>query len=392
VKKWAVVVALALVIVACVVGFYNRPYGGAPAERSTASPVAAPDTLSEKRLNSDSATGGGGADHQSWDERSSPAVAAFNRERSGFAWLLPQFGADATTLDRIARDDPHAVMSDLLAKARAGDSVATNVLGWLAYQRCYLTGPSKEWVDAQRRDARTLPTDEAAWFVETLGGSARRNAEVLAGCTALGDAMDEVTDRVATRAAAGDPGSQFLMSRIDPTGLESDSFLRQAVRGGFPEAAADWVSGVDHGRIRLSTAEDRRTYEEALRVAASASPRGKSALAYCYFKGCLGTADQAAAVALAREAAREGEVSTIVALGRELAPGYLEPNEADAWRLFGVALQLRGCRASDLSVDWMRRLLADRSIAARNPAAAAGAEELWQRYGAAAREHQGCTG
>jgi hypothetical protein len=66
----------------------------------------------------------------------------------------------------------------------------------------------------------------------------------------------------------------------------------------------------------------------------------------------------------------------------------ISPTEAQAWTLFDVALQQRGCKVSTVGVNWMKSM-ASRSANA-TPEAQALADQNWQLYGANAMQNLGC--
>ncbi len=148
---------------------------------------------------------------------------------------------------------------------------------------------------------------------------------------------------------------------------------------------------VSDGRTSSTSPAQRGEIEAVLRDAGINTPQGKALLAACYFNGCLAPSDPEAAVALGRDAARQGEVEALLFIGRRTASGYLDPTEVEAWRLFSVALRLRGCLTFDFSAQWMQQLNADMERAQNNPAAVRLAADLWTRYGETALSKQGCT-
>jgi len=74
----------------------------------------------------------------------------------------------------------------------------------------------------QRLDVRALAPDDARWFVDVLAGGERRELLFLKACNRLDGIVEESRSLVATRAAQGDPGSLWLMFRIDVTEPESE--------------------------------------------------------------------------------------------------------------------------------------------------------------------------
>ena len=69
-------------------------------------------------------------------------------------------------------------------------------------------------------------------------------------------------------------------------------------------------------------------------------------------------------------------------------PSLISPIEAQAWTLFDIALQKRGCKVSSVGVNWMKSMAS--RLANSTPEAQALADQNWQLYGANAMQNLGC--
>jgi hypothetical protein len=78
----------------------------------------------------------------------------------------------------------------------------------------------------------------------------------------------------------------------------------------------------------------------------------------------------------------------MVSLAANAPPSLISPTEAQAWALFDVALQQRGCQVGIVGVNWMKTMAAQSANA--TPAAQALADKDWELYGASAMQNLGC--
>jgi hypothetical protein len=324
--------------------------------------------------------------------RTSAALAHRREERAGFAWILRQFGASETTLDRVAHGDLSELMADLKRQASKGDATAINTLGWLA-RRCDLLR-TPEMLDrydaAQKLQARTLPQSEAIWLISLIDEDEARGHALSSACSSQIN-QDEIGAMVKARAIQGDAGSQWLWSESAGNVYDLRRMLREAAAGGFPEAQyalALQLLGNSDPQWHLPGDPSPM---DLLREAAAELPDARARLALCELSGCEGTTpDLTAAVQDARIAAQSGQPAAMLGLSATLPVGALDPGEGAAWRLFAATLEQHGCRVNNNYVDWLKGIDSALSSPANTPQVQALANQYWQAYGAAAGAQLGC--
>ena len=128
---------------------------------------------------------------------------------------------------------------------------------------------------------------------------------------------------------------------------------------------------------------------DLLRAAANELPMARASLALCEYSGCSGeTPNVSAALADARTAAQSGTPDAMIQLAVDAPPSLISAAEGQAWSLFDLALQQRGCRVSVLGLNWMKSMA---TLAANaTPEAQTLADQYWQQYGATAMAQLGC--
>jgi hypothetical protein len=171
---------------------------------------------------------------------SRPPAASASRSyrRSGLAWILRQLGASEKLLDRLVDGDLVAAITELKQRAQGGDPAAINILGELAYQRCYLGRDDKtlnEYEAFQLTNARALPPNDLAWFSTALRGDIAYDKQFNSACKQLID-QDQVRSWVAARANQGDGASIWLLFNSADNMTDMQQRLRDAAAAGFPEA------------------------------------------------------------------------------------------------------------------------------------------------------------
>lgn len=355
-----------------------------PMVRQTAPVVAASDQTSVKP-----AKGVGSI----W-VRPSAQTASRNFRRAGFAWILRQLGASDRLLDRMTDGDIEGTIKELKQLAATGDAAAINILGEIAYQRCYL-GQDNATLDryeaSQLSQAGTLGAVDAAWFDEALRSDVAYEKSVMAMCRELVD-PEQVFEWVAAKAEEGNGASQWLMSNTANNMHDIQERLRDAASAGFPEAQFElaWAI-IGHQEGAAGNGADAPNVGDLLRASADTIPRSEMQLAVCEYFGCPGVApDLDAAVTHAREAAQRGSIDGLLAIGPHLAASQMEPDEVMAWTVVNASLQLKGCDGNGFSVQWMQKTAA--TLAAPNISANARslAEAYWQQYGPQMMSDLGC--
>ena len=326
--------------------------------------------------------------------RPSAEAASRNFRRAGFAWILRQLGASDRLLDRMADGDLEDAIKELKEQAAHGDASAINILGEIAYQRCYL-GRDAATLDgyqaSQLNQAGTLGAADAAWFGEALRSDVAYDKSVMAMCKRLID-PDQVFEWVAAQAKEGNGASQWLMANVGSNMHDRQERLRDAASAGFPEAQFElaWAI-IGHQEGAAGSGADAANVGDLLRASADTIPRSEAQLAACEYSGCPGvTADLEAAVTHARDAARRGSIDGLLAIGPHLAASQMDPDEVMAWTVVHASLQLRGCDGNGFSVQWMQQTAATLSASNLSAGARALADQYWQQYGAQMMSNLGC--
>ena len=326
--------------------------------------------------------------------RPSANTASRNDRRSGFAWILRQLGASEEFLDRLADGDLVASLKKLNQQAASGDATAINVLGFIAYQRCYLAR-SEEQIEgyeaAQLKSVGVLAPADAAWFGAALRQNAAYDRRFAAVCSQLID-QDQISSWVSAHAAQGDGASLWLLYRASSNIAESQQQLRDAAAAGFPEAQFELAWDILHGQQGAAdNGPNAVTAETLLRQAADLLPSAEANLSLCEYWGCQGAApDTTAALAHARDAAQKGDVDAIIALGPYLSAGQVSPDEIAAWNLVHALLQQNGCSVSSMSVEWMKSTTVTLSATNISSSALVLANRFWRDFGTQMKANLGC--
>jgi len=294
----------------------------------------------------------------------------------------------------MADGDLAGAIKELKQQAATGDAAAINILGEIAYQRCYL-GRNDATLDgyqaSQLSQAGTLGAADAAWFGDALRSDVAYDKSVMAMCKELID-PDQVFEWVAAKANEGNGASQWLMSNVAHNMHDIQERLRDAASAGFPEAQFElaWAI-IGHQEGAAGNGADAPNVGDLLRASADTIPRSETQLAVCEYYGCPGvTPDLDAALTHAREAAQRGSIDGLLAIGPHLAASQMEPDEVTAWTVVHASLQLNGCDGNGFSVQWMQQTTAGLAAANISAGARALAEAYWQQYGAQMRSNLGC--
>jgi len=331
-------------------------------------------------------------------------VFARNNQRSGFAWILRQFGASEALLDRLVDQDLGDVFGDLQTQAARGESSAINILGWMSIQRC--AGRGEEMIDSylqhQLAESRELPANDRLWFGTLVRLQADYDKKAAAACARV-DRM-QIATWVNRRAASGDPVSQFLRSRdngpeigrsrnmivsLAPGHAVSELWLRKAADAGLAQAKFELALDILNVRQPRVTPASYSAMT-LLREAADSVPRAEATRAACEYSGCEGTTpDAAAALTHARDAAIRGETEMFLEIGPQLARA--QADEVAAWKLIHASLEQQGCGRSSVRVAWMKGLTEDISAASAVPGALELATKLWEDHGRQMMSGLGCA-
>ena len=322
------------------------------------------------------------------------AVASRNDRRSGFAWILRQFGASESLLDRFADEDLAPLLTELKERAAGGDPSAVNILGWVSYQRCSL-GRNEEQISGyekrQLSEAGALPADEAAWVVTVVHSWGEYDRKFASVCAQLIDSA-QISAWVLGQAERGDAASRWLLSQQAGNVLAADRLLRDAATGGFPQAQFELARGILWKQ--KGTAASDPTALSAMTLlceAADSLPAAEANLAVCEYRGCKGAApDISAALTHAREAANNGNVDALLEIGPHLSAGQVSPDEVAAWTVIRASLQQRGCGVSGVSVGWMKFNSEALSTAGAFPGALKLASQIWEDHGRQMMTSLGC--
>jgi TPR repeat protein len=326
--------------------------------------------------------------------RPSANTASRNARRSGFAWILRQLGASEELLDRLVDGDLAASLKQLNQLAAKGDPTAIDILGFIAYQKCYL-GRSEEQIGGyeamQLKSAGDLARADADWFTTVVRQEDAYDRQFASVCSQLID-QDQVASWVSARATQGDGASLWLLSLTSSHLGESQQRLRDAAAAGFPEAQFELAWAILSGQQGAAgNGPNADTAESLLRQASDRLPRAEANLSVCEYWGCQGAApDTMAAVTHARDAAQKGAFDAMIALGPYLSAGQVSPDEVAAWNLVHSLLQQSGCQVSTLNVEWMKSTGATLSATNMSANALALANRYWQDFGTQMKANLGC--
>jgi hypothetical protein len=323
--------------------------------------------------------------------RPSAEVASRNHRRSGFAWIMRSLGATETQLDRLTGGDALAVVRELRDSARAGDPVAIQVLGQLAFFDCRFRRTGSFEIH-QIQEAPALPTADREWFTATLYDDIAFDKQIIAICNQLIDS-NEALSWVKAQANQGDAASLWLLAESGSDTVDQRQPLRDAAAAGFAQAQfqlALLIIGGDESAA--GPVFNKLELRDLLNQAASEIPDSKAELAVCqYFGECQGIAiDIDAAIANAREAAQEGYTSAILRIGPHLPAGQMDPNEVTAWGLIDASLQQKGCEGTLFTVRAMQNITGRLNAKTITPESRAIAEQLWGDYGPQIMTNLGC--
>jgi hypothetical protein len=327
-----------------------------------------------------------------WRDRPSAATAHRSHERSGYAWILRQFGADETLLDRIAQDDISGVVTALRPLAERGEPMATRVLGWLSW-RCdghRDDSTLQSWADHEQQAARTLATADSTWFGDMIALDLESERKLSAACDVLPD--KELLENQLTRLANdGDGASSYLLALDVGNMADMNRLTRETAIQGFPQGEMEYALDLlRHVNPAVAQSGDP-TALDLLRQASATLPQALGILGSCEFQGCGGTTpDVAAGLDDMRQAASLGFPDSLIDASAQMPLSVLSADEREAWVLFTDALRIRGCGISQLNATWMRSLSESMESANATSAARQIADQYWQRYGANALSTQGC--
>jgi TPR repeat protein len=328
---------------------------------------------------------------------SRPPAASASRsyQRSGLAWILRQLGASEKLLDRLVDGDPVAAITELKQQAQGGDAAAINILGELAYQRCYLGRDDKtlsEYEASQLTNARALPAKDLAWFSTALRGDIAYDKQFNSVCKQLID-QDQVRSWVAARAKQGDGASIWLLFNSADNMTDMQQRLRDAAAAGFPEAQFELAWAIIGGQQGAAgTGPDAMNAGDLLRQSAEQLPTAEAELAVCEYSGCAGiTPDLVTAVAHARDAAEKGSIDAMIAIGPHLSVSQIDPDEVTAWKLVNASLQQQGCAGNGFTVSWMKSTTSILASTSVSPRARILADQYWRDYGSRMMVNLGCT-
>lgn len=326
--------------------------------------------------------------------RPSANTASHNVRRSGLAWILRQLGASEKLLDRLADGDLVASLTELKQQAASGDATAINILGFIAYEKCYLARSEEQisgYEAAQLTSAKLLAPDDAAWFGTALQQTDIHDRQFTLVCSQLLD-QDQVLSWVSGRAAQGDGASLWLLSLASSNLAESQQRLRDAAAAGFPQAQFELAWAILSGQQRAAgSGPNAVTAEDLLRQAADQLPIAEANLSLCEYSGCEGLApDITAALTHARDAAQKGTIDAIIALGPRLPTGQISPDELAAWNLVYALLQQNGCSVSGLTVVWMKSTTATLAATNISSSALVLADQYWRNYRTQMMANLGC--
>jgi hypothetical protein len=349
--------------------------------RHSASPIAPASSLIADRSEPQSRP-------RSWRP---PALdAARNSSRAGYAWILRQFGISDADLDRLAAGNYAAFFKDLTSKANAGDPNAINALGWLAWGCATQRSEAQlnSYQQSQHQEARSLPSADADWFTTFLDADISNDKQHLIACAAI-DQDDSLESQIKGLAAQGDGASLFVLSLAANNMTDLRNYARQSALQGFPEGQYEYARDLLYSSQLYPSQPGDPTAMDLLRAAANELPMARASLALCEYSGCSGeTPNVSAALADARTAAQSGTPDAMIQLAVDAPPSLISAAEGQAWSLFDLALQQRGCRVSVLGLNWMKSMA---TLAANaTPEAQTLADQYWQQYGATAMAQLGC--
>lgn len=326
---------------------------------------------------------------RSWRPTSTDAYR--NSVRAGYAWILRQMGMSEPDLDRLATGDFATLVKDLGKKADQGDRSAILSLGWLA-RRC-VSSRSEEQLNgfqqSQSQDARLLPAADAEWFTSFLNQDIHAEKQRTAECAVID--QDHVEALLTGLSQQGDGASTFMLAERAGNMSDENRLAREAALQGFPEAQYEWALDLlnDPGGSFWHPQLGDPSAIDFLRSASDELATARASLAVCEYRGCSGEIpDPEKAILDARTAAQLGDPDAMISLAAIAPLSSISPVESQAWALFDVALEQRGCRIDNVSVNWMKSMAAQSAKA--TPEAQALADRNWQLYGPSAMQRLGC--
>jgi TPR repeat protein len=187
----------------------------------------------------------------------------------------------------------------------------------------------------------------------------------------------------------GDGASSFILAEQANNISDMNRLARLAALQGFPEGQYEWALRLLDGQGFFHPEAGDPSAVDFLHSAADDFATARASLAICEYRGCSGeTPDPQKAVLDARTAAQQGNPDAMLSLASTAPPSLISPVEAQAWALFDVALEQRGCRGGNVSVNWMKSMAAQSAKA--TPEAQRLGDQNWQLYGASAMQTLGC--
>jgi hypothetical protein len=324
-------------------------------------------------------------------KRPDAKAASRSHRRGGFAWILRQLGASEIQLDRLVDGDLGAVVAELTRSARAGDPTSINILGFIAYQRCYLARSNDvldQYEKSQISNARTLPAGDAEWMDTALRDDIEFDKRVNSICQQMIN-IDQALEWVSSLAKQGDAASLWLLSRTANNIRDEQQSLLDSAIAGFPQAQSDLAfRKLAEPKGAAGPDADPLSVGDLLRGSAGQIPRSEAQLAECEYWGCGGVeVDIPSAVNHAREAAERGSVEAIIEIGPRLQASEIDANEVFAWKAVGAALQQHGCNIDNFNV---RSMQSTSAVRPSNLRAQELAERYWKQYGSQIMANLGC--
>jgi TPR repeat protein len=248
------------------------------------------------------------------------------------------------------------------------------------------------YISWQSEEARSLSPNDRQWITAVMKQDADFARQFASACAQLID-QEQVSASVEALAAEGNGASAWLLAMGDDNFAARQKHLRAAAAAGFPQAQFDLAAAIVGGLEGAAGSGPEAVSGMAmLRQASDQLPRAEAQLALCEYSGCEGAApDIDSAIMHARDAAKQGSIDALIAMGPHLSASQLDPDELAAWNLVHVALQENGSSGS-LDVRWMKNTAA--ALAATRASANAHllADQYWQDYGTQMMIALGCAG
>jgi TPR repeat protein len=328
------------------------------------------------------------------DLPSRPRAPALHRnlQRAGFQWIFRRLRATDTQLNWIAAGQFSELLGDLRPRVEQGDAQATVVFGWIA-ERCRLLRNSEAQASWRQFNSAKLqqltPTDRVD-YQDVAALEDQWERAFRSTCASQID-QDDVDKRLEDMAAKQDGASLWLLSRRSGNYAEGLKLMSQAAEAGFAQAQYEFARDLLEARGVHQVITDAPSPSELLTEAAATVPEAKVVLAQCLLDGCDGKQpDHEAALALAREAAAEGQPDAMLLMGSRLSVGSLPPDEVSAWKLFKATLAAQGCFGDEDAAFGLEQRRASSPVPLPSSAARTLAVTFWRQYGAHAEMVLGC--